>query len=105
MPSLTRRRLLGSATSANDADNPYFAIYRNPQTTRNNRFIGSIQASLDLLKWLNLSNTTGTDFYSQKDRSVRAVGTFLAGLPVGFAAVSAASALPNSARASDSSES
>ncbi|WP_426490779.1 SusC/RagA family TonB-linked outer membrane protein [Hymenobacter sp. 102] len=78
-PDGTRRRLLGSATSANDADNPYFSIYRNPQTTRNNRFIGSIQASLDILKWLNLSNTSGTDFYFQKDRSVRAVGTSLTG--------------------------
>ncbi|RSK46835.1 SusC/RagA family TonB-linked outer membrane protein [Hymenobacter rigui] len=76
-PDGTRRRLLGAATAVNDADNPYFSIYKNPQTTRNNRFIGSIQASLDLLKWLNISNTTGTDFYYQKDRSVRAVGTSL----------------------------
>ncbi|WP_188559247.1 SusC/RagA family TonB-linked outer membrane protein [Hymenobacter glacieicola] len=78
-PDGSRRRLLGSATAATDADNPYFTIYRNPQTTRTNRFIGNVQANLDLLKWLGVSYNIGTDFYVQKDRSVRAVGTSLTG--------------------------
>ncbi|TGE10535.1 SusC/RagA family TonB-linked outer membrane protein [Hymenobacter fodinae] len=74
-PDGTRRRLLGTGTSANDADNPYFTVYRNPQTTRTNRFIGNVQTTLDLYKWLGLSYNIGTDFYVQKDRSIRAVGT------------------------------
>ncbi|WP_044001286.1 SusC/RagA family TonB-linked outer membrane protein [Hymenobacter swuensis] len=76
-PDGTRRRLLGAATAATDADNPYFTVYRNPQTTRTNRFIGNVQTTLDLYKWLAVSYNLGTDFYVQKDRSVRAVGTSL----------------------------
>ncbi|UOQ79481.1 SusC/RagA family TonB-linked outer membrane protein [Hymenobacter sp. 5414T-23] len=78
-PDGTRRRLLGTGTSASDADNPYFTINRNPQTSRTNRFIGNVQTTLDLYKWLALSYNIGTDFYVEKDRSIRAVGTSQAG--------------------------
>lgn len=74
-PDGTRRRLLGAATSANDADNPYFTVYKNPQTNRTNRMVGNAQLAFQATKWLNLSYNIGTDFYNEKDRSVRAVGT------------------------------
>ncbi|MCB2407657.1 SusC/RagA family TonB-linked outer membrane protein [Hymenobacter lucidus] len=74
-PDGTRRRLLGAATSAGDPDNPYFTIYRNPQTTRTNRMIGNAQVTFEAFKWASVSYNIGTDFYAQKDRSVRAVGT------------------------------
>ncbi|MCC3157544.1 SusC/RagA family TonB-linked outer membrane protein [Hymenobacter sp. 15J16-1T3B] len=74
-PDGTRRRLLGAATAATDADNPYFTVYKNPQTARTNRMIGNAQLTYAPAQWLSLSYNLGTDFYNEKDRSVRAVGT------------------------------
>ncbi|MGY2131813.1 SusC/RagA family TonB-linked outer membrane protein [Hymenobacter sp. HD11105] len=76
-PDGSRRRLTGASTSANDADNPYFTVNRNPQTDRTNRFIGNATLNFAAYKWLNLSYTLGTDFYQERVRSVRAVGTSL----------------------------
>ncbi|WP_205711188.1 TonB-dependent receptor domain-containing protein [Hymenobacter sp. HDW8] len=76
-PDGSRRRLTGASTSANDADNPYFTVNRNPQTDRTNRFIGNATLNFAAYKWLNFSYTLGTDFYQERVRSVRAVGTSL----------------------------
>ena len=75
-PDGSRRRLLalGNGTDA-DADNPYFTVERNPQTDRTNRFIGNIQLSFKAAKWLTLSHNVGTDLYTSRNTSVRAVGT------------------------------
>ncbi|WP_210518505.1 SusC/RagA family TonB-linked outer membrane protein [Hymenobacter terricola] len=75
-PDGTRRRLLalGNGTDA-DADNPYFTVEKNPQTDRTNRFIGNIQLSFKVAKWLTLSHNIGTDLYTSRNTSVRAVGT------------------------------
>ncbi|MBW3130111.1 SusC/RagA family TonB-linked outer membrane protein [Hymenobacter profundi] len=74
-PDGSVRRLLGAAQAATDADNPYFQVYRNPQTTRTNRMLGNVQLGFKATDWLNFSYNIGNDFYFQKDRSVRAVGT------------------------------
>ncbi len=75
-PDGSRRRLLalGNGTDA-DADNPYFTVERNPQTDRTNRFIGNIQLSFKATNWLTLSHNIGTDLYTSRNTSVRAVGT------------------------------
>ncbi|MBH8558501.1 SusC/RagA family TonB-linked outer membrane protein [Hymenobacter negativus] len=75
-PDGTRRRLLalGNGTDA-DADNPYFTVEKNPQTDRTNRFIGNVQLSFKAAKWLTLSHNIGTDLYTSRNTSVRAVGT------------------------------
>ncbi|HEX8326528.1 MAG TPA: SusC/RagA family TonB-linked outer membrane protein [Hymenobacter sp.] len=75
-PDGTRRRLLalGNGTDA-DADNPYFTVERNPQTERTNRFIGNTQLSFKPFKFLTLSHNIGTDLYTSRNTSVRAVGT------------------------------
>ena len=75
-PDGSRRRLLalGNGTDA-DADNPYFTVERNPQTDRTNRFIGNAQLSFKLFPFLTLSHNIGTDFYTSRNTSVRAVGT------------------------------
>ena len=74
-PDGSRRRLLGAATPRNDPDNPYFTVYRNPQTDRTHRLIGNLTLSYVPAKWLNLTYTVGNDFYQERSRSVRAVGT------------------------------
>ena len=75
-PDGTRRRLLalGNGTDA-DADNPYFTVEKNPQTDRTNRFLGNIQLSFKAFDWLTLSHNIGTDLYTSRTTSVRAVGT------------------------------
>jgi len=75
-PDGSRRRLLalGNGTDA-DADNPYWTVEKNPQTDRTNRFIGNVQLSFKVAKWLTLSHNIGTDLYTSRTTSVRAVGT------------------------------
>ncbi|WP_426061881.1 SusC/RagA family TonB-linked outer membrane protein [Hymenobacter sp. B1770] len=75
-PDGSRRRLLalGNGTDA-DADNPYWTVEKNPQTDRTNRFIGNVQLGFKATKWLQLSHNIGTDLYTTRTTSVRAVGT------------------------------
>ena len=75
-PDGTRRRLLarGNGTDT-DADNPYWTVRNNPQTDRTNRFIGNLQLSFQPFKWVTLSHNIGTDLYTSRVTSVRAVGT------------------------------
>ncbi len=75
-PDGSRRRLLalGNGPDA-DADNPYWTVDKNPQTDRTNRFIGNIQLSFKPFKWVTLSHNIGTDLYTTRSTSVRAVGT------------------------------
>ncbi|GAB3935590.1 SusC/RagA family TonB-linked outer membrane protein [Mucilaginibacter myungsuensis] len=74
-PDGTRRRLLASATA--DTDNPYWTIENNPQTDNNDRFIGNASFEYKPLTWLRANYTIGTDYYTEKNRSVRATGTSL----------------------------
>ncbi|WP_400194020.1 SusC/RagA family TonB-linked outer membrane protein [Hymenobacter sp. B81] len=74
-PDGTRRRLLPSAVGSTDADNPYWTTYNNPQTDRTNRVIGNAQLTYEPAKWARLNYNLGTDVYTEKFRSVRAVGT------------------------------
>ncbi|AYA35735.1 SusC/RagA family TonB-linked outer membrane protein [Hymenobacter oligotrophus] len=71
----TRRRLLPLSVGTNDADNPYWTTEFNPQTDRTNRVIANTQLTYDPAKWVRLSYNIGTDVYTEKFRSVRAVGT------------------------------
>ncbi|WP_310396436.1 SusC/RagA family TonB-linked outer membrane protein [Hymenobacter sp.] len=74
-PDGSRRRLLGAGTPGNDPDNPYFSINRNPQTDRTNRLISNVSVGYTPAKWLNVNYILGNDFYQERTRSVRAVGT------------------------------
>jgi TonB-dependent SusC/RagA subfamily outer membrane receptor len=75
-PDGSRRRLLplGAGTDA-DADNPYWTVDKNPQSDRTNRFVGNVQVSFSPIKNLTLSHNIGTDIYTTRSQSVRAVGT------------------------------
>ena len=74
-PDGSVRRLLGANQANTDADNPYFQVYDNPQTNRTNRLLGNVQLGFKATDWLSFSYNIGNDFYYEKDRSVRAVGT------------------------------
>ncbi len=75
-PDGSRRRLLPlGASTDSDADNPYWTVDKNPQSDRTNRFVGNVQVSFSPVKWLTLSHNIGTDVYTTRSQSVRAVGT------------------------------
>ncbi|MFD2721820.1 SusC/RagA family TonB-linked outer membrane protein [Hymenobacter monticola] len=71
----SRRRLLGTATAGGDPDNPYFSAERSPQSDRTNRLISNVSLTYKPTQWLNLTYVLGNDFYQERTRSVRAVGT------------------------------
>ncbi len=75
-PDGSRRRLLplGAGTDT-DADNPYWTVDKNPQSDRTNRFVGNVQLSFSPITGLTLSHNIGTDVYTTRSQSVRAVGT------------------------------
>jgi len=75
-PDGSRRRLLplGAGVDA-DADNPYWTVAKNPQSDRTNRFVGNVQVTFSPIKNLTLSHNIGTDVYTTRSQSVRAVGT------------------------------
>ncbi|UYZ63432.1 SusC/RagA family TonB-linked outer membrane protein [Hymenobacter weizhouensis] len=74
-PNGSRRRLTPASVGSADADNPYWTAYNNPQTDRNNRFLGNVQLAYDPTAWLRISYNIGSDLYTDRFRSVRAVGT------------------------------
>ena len=75
-PDGSRRRLLAPGNGIDaDADNPYWTVRNNPQTDRTNRFIGNVQLSYKPFKWMKLSHNIGSDLYTSRTTSVRAVGT------------------------------
>ncbi len=78
-PDGRRRRLVPAGDIEADADNPYWTVLNNPQTDRTNRFIGNVIFSASPTKWLTLSHNIGTDMYTTRSQSVRAVGTSQAG--------------------------
>ncbi|HMK05861.1 MAG TPA: SusC/RagA family TonB-linked outer membrane protein [Ferruginibacter sp.] len=54
-------------------ENPYFAQFENPLTSNLNRFIGHINVSYDLYKWLNISYRLGGDMYTDRRKQVFAI--------------------------------
>lgn len=59
----TRRRL-NPNSDAQDIDNPFFDVYKNQNSDRNNRLLGNVSLSYDVAPWLNLKTITGVDIYS-----------------------------------------
>src|SRR5258705_11386438 len=53
-----------------NVDNPYYNQFENPLTSRLNRFIGTINVSYDLLKWLNISYRLGGDMYTDRRKEI-----------------------------------
>jgi len=56
-------------------DNPYFDAYQNPLTSALNRIIGNVNASYDILPWLNLSYRLGMDTYFDRRKQIFAISS------------------------------
>lgn len=59
----TRRRL-NTNSDAQDIDNPFFDVYKNKNSDRNNRILGNVSLNYDVAPWLSLKSITGVDVYS-----------------------------------------
>jgi TonB-linked SusC/RagA family outer membrane protein len=56
-------------------DNPYFAAYEDPLTSKLNRFLGNVKVGYDVLDWLNVSYRLGVDGYTDRRKRVVAVNS------------------------------
>jgi ferric enterobactin receptor len=62
----TRKLYRSNSTSLTaEFDNPLWDVYKNPGKDKTDRLATSITINANPVKWLNLSNTTGLDVYSQ----------------------------------------
>ena len=62
----TRKLYRSNSTALNaEFDNPFWDVYKNTSQDKTNRLSVTLTLSADPFKWLNLSNTTGLDVYSQ----------------------------------------
>lgn len=56
-------------------DNPYFAAYEDPVTSKVNRTIGNVSLGYDINNWLNVSYRLGIDAYTDRRKKITAVGS------------------------------
>lgn len=75
----SQRTLLGVATDAAFVDNPYWSVYKNPNTSNVNRVISTVNLSYDPFSFLNVTYRAGTDFYNEEFVSARSAGTVIGG--------------------------
>src|SRR5690606_18762843 len=53
-----------SLEDAADLENPYWVVYKNPQTDRTNRFIGSAYTTIEIADWFDVTYRLGVDNYT-----------------------------------------
>src|SRR5690606_32918196 len=63
-------------------DNPYWTRYENFQNDGRSRFIGNLELSYDVAKWLNVIGRVSTDTYNERQEERRAVGSVAASFGV-----------------------
>lgn len=56
-------------------DNPYYAAYEDPLTSRLNRTFGNVRLGYDITSWLNVSYRLGIDAYTDRRKKIVAVGS------------------------------
>ena len=56
-------------------DNPYFAAYEDPVTSKLNRTIGNVTLGYDITNWLNVAYRIGIDSYTDRRKKITAIGS------------------------------
>jgi len=62
-PDGSKHRLLPDLDLDLDTDNPYWILYRNPQSDKTTRFIGSAYVNAKVTNWLDVNYRLGVDNY------------------------------------------
>lgn len=65
-PAGTRRRITALGTST-ETDNPYFSLYRNLQSQRNNRLVANLGLVLTPFSWGYFKTNIGSDSYTNEN--------------------------------------
>ena len=65
-----RRRLTG-LSAADEPDNPYYNVARNPITAKTNRLITNVGVTISPFSWGNIKTTLGSDNYTNQNQLVR----------------------------------
>ncbi|MCY7349182.1 MAG: SusC/RagA family TonB-linked outer membrane protein [Cytophagaceae bacterium] len=55
-------------------DNPYWTLRNNLYNDERNRLIGNVNLNLELTDWLTFSSRAGTDLYTERRKTVDAIG-------------------------------
>jgi TonB-linked SusC/RagA family outer membrane protein len=57
-------------------DNPYYAAYKDPVTSKLTRTIANVRLGYDILPWLNASYRLGIDAYTDRRKKIVSIGSF-----------------------------
>jgi len=71
----SKHRLLPDLPLDDDVDNPYWLIYKNPQSDRNNRFIGNAYTNVKITDWFDVTYRLGIDNYTTNFNSLTSPGS------------------------------
>ncbi|WDF68920.1 SusC/RagA family TonB-linked outer membrane protein [Sphingobacterium oryzagri] len=63
-PNGSQKLLFPDIPLEDNIDNPYWTIYRNPQTDKTNRFLGTFYTQAKLASWLDATYRFGVDNYT-----------------------------------------
>jgi TonB-linked SusC/RagA family outer membrane protein len=74
-PDGTKRMLLPDLSLDANVDNPYWILYRNPQSDKTNRFIGTAYATVKFTDWFDATYRLGIDNYLTNYRNLIAEGS------------------------------
>ncbi|AWO00200.1 SusC/RagA family TonB-linked outer membrane protein [Chitinophaga alhagiae] len=74
-PDGTKRRLILNPELIDDIDNPNWLVYRNPQSDRNTRFIGTVYTTAKITDWFDVTYRLGVDNYTTQYTSLTAPGS------------------------------
>lgn len=71
----SKHRLLPDIPLDTDVDNPYWIIYRNPQSDKTTRFIGTAYVNVKVTSWFDATYRLGVDNYYTQLRNLISPGS------------------------------
>lgn len=75
LPNGNQNLMFPSIPLQDNIDNPYWIINKNPQTDKTDRFLGTVYATANLAKGLDLTYRLGIDHYTSNYKSIIARGS------------------------------
>lgn len=74
-PDGSNKLLLPDVSLENNMDNPYWLIYKNPQTDKTDRVIGNVYTNINVTDWLDVTYRLGIDNYTSQFNSLVSEGS------------------------------
>src|SRR5690606_31289756 len=67
--------LLPQIALENNTDNPYWLIYKNPQTDKTDRILGNIYTNINVTDWFDITYRLGVDNYTSQFNTLVSPGS------------------------------